>query len=302
MFVVLRLVLTVLSWLPLSVLHLLSDFVAVLLAHVVRYRYSTITSNLRKCFPEWDENRLAEVRWQFYRHFADVIVEIIKVPAISAEELQHRCRFEGPNPFVDSFHAGKNVSGFAYHLGNWEWFAMSTKFRSNHDYVTVYKPLSDRDFDTWIRGTRERYGQILLSFKKIRDFVHNHKRPFVMGLASDQRPHKLDAAIEVEFFGMRTAFFPGPALLAIQHGWDSISGSVQKEGRSKYVWTAEKIFPAAVDPEKESAQISRLCEKHSITSAQAIQCIGLIQAYAANLEKCIRKQPHIWLWSHRRWK
>ena len=76
---VLKFSLGALARLPLPVLYLLSDFLFVLIYHVVRYRRRLVDENLSVCFPAKDEAWRKATGRRFYRNFADYIVETLKL-------------------------------------------------------------------------------------------------------------------------------------------------------------------------------------------------------------------------------
>jgi KDO2-lipid IV(A) lauroyltransferase len=81
-----------LAHLPLVVLHGLAGLLYLLLRYVVRYRWGVVIENLRKSFPEKNAAEVERIGHQFYWHFAQVVVEILKLAAISPTELQRRMR------------------------------------------------------------------------------------------------------------------------------------------------------------------------------------------------------------------
>jgi KDO2-lipid IV(A) lauroyltransferase len=72
-----------LAHLPLAVLYVLARGIYLLLAYVVRYRWRVVLENLRNSFPEKNAAEVHAIGRQFYWHFAQVIVEILKLAAIS---------------------------------------------------------------------------------------------------------------------------------------------------------------------------------------------------------------------------
>lgn len=308
MFVVFEGLMWGLSRLPWGLWHLFSDFLAVILAYVIRYRESTIVANLKICFPEKDETWINNTKWQFYRHFADVLVEVVKTSGLSLDEFKQHIQFEGENVFLPHEAKSQNVIGWAYHFCNWEWVALASNLLSKHDCYTVYKPLSNLSADEWIRSTRAVFGSKLLPFKKIREVLKQYEDPnsgriMMLGMAADQRPHKKEVSIEVNFFGRRTLFFHGAAVIAVQKDWPGIIATVRKVGRSRYIWAGENLIPVDIlvdGPEQQ--QVQRIAEANGLTLDQAAKAIGIVQAYANRLEVMIREQPAYWLWAHKRWK
>ena len=79
-----------LAHLPLSVLYLFAEVIYLLLAYVMRYRWRVVTENLRNSFPEKTPAEIERTGKIFYRHFAQVVVEIVKLAAISPNASMQR--------------------------------------------------------------------------------------------------------------------------------------------------------------------------------------------------------------------
>ena len=79
-----------------AVLYVFSDVLSFFIYRVVRYRLKVVRRNLRHAFPNKTERERQELERRFYRHFADYIVETIKLAGISHEELLRRSRLSNP--------------------------------------------------------------------------------------------------------------------------------------------------------------------------------------------------------------
>ena len=89
------------AFLPMSVLYVLSDILYVLIYWVIRYRIKVVRRNLEASFPEKSEIELRRLERAFYHHFADYIVETIKLAHISPEEvLRPYQESRSGNPFA----------------------------------------------------------------------------------------------------------------------------------------------------------------------------------------------------------
>ena len=76
--------------LPMWALYILSDILYVLVYKVVRYRVKVVRQNMKASFPDKSDTELRRLEREFYHHFADYVVETIKLAHISLEELQRR--------------------------------------------------------------------------------------------------------------------------------------------------------------------------------------------------------------------
>jgi len=62
-----------------AVLYVFSDVLSFFIYRVVRYRLKVVRRNLRHAFPNKTERERQELERRFYRHFAEYIVETIKL-------------------------------------------------------------------------------------------------------------------------------------------------------------------------------------------------------------------------------
>ena len=65
---------------------ILSDILYVLVYKVVRYRVKVVRQNMKASFPDKSDTELRRLEREFYHHFADYVVETIKLAHISLEE------------------------------------------------------------------------------------------------------------------------------------------------------------------------------------------------------------------------
>jgi KDO2-lipid IV(A) lauroyltransferase len=80
----------ILSLLPLTILYLFSDLIYVVLYYIVSYRRQVVYTNLKNSFPEKTDKERKIIEKKFYRHLADLIVEILKMTHMSKKEQAKR--------------------------------------------------------------------------------------------------------------------------------------------------------------------------------------------------------------------
>ena len=113
--------------LPMRALYVLSDILYVLIYKIAGYRVKVVRRNITASFPDKSKAELRQLERRFYHHFADYIVETIKLAHISLDEIQQRAYLRNPE-LVDQLMA-KGHTCFILtmgHYGNWEWFSGST--------------------------------------------------------------------------------------------------------------------------------------------------------------------------------
>lgn len=169
--------LTLVACLPLGVLFIISDVIFLLIYYIVRYRRKLVADNLHACFPEKTESELKAIEREFYRNFADYVVETLKLLHISDAEMSRRMTFEGLEIIDELLESGRSIVLYFSHCGNWEWAPSMTLHASvspgdGVEYCQVYRPLKNKTFDRLMLDIRGRFGS--LSFPKqtvLRDLI-----------------------------------------------------------------------------------------------------------------------------------
>lgn len=280
------LLIRIFSLLPLSVLYFISDVILYPLAYyVVRYRLKVVRRNLRNSFPDKSYNELKSIEKKFYRHFADLLVEIVHGYRASDEEMREHVVFENVDLVEELAQKTQGVIAYLGHMGNWEWIADLNKRFVNPSMVeyNVYRQLKNPKSDAMMLELRSKRGgeciekkQLLRKLVSLRHADH----PFVLGMLSDQKPSKRSTYAWTHFLSQETAFLNGSEVLAKKFGFSAVYAHILSPKRGFYTVRFELItdHPTAM-PDEE-----------------------MTKKYAALLEQNIHAQPEQWLWTHNRWK
>jgi len=272
-----------LSRLPLSVLYFLADGIYLLLAYGVRYRWRVITENIRNSFPEKTEAEVAATGRAFYRHFAQVIVEILKLRTISAAELVQRVNITNAEPLNALFAEGRTVLALGSHAGNWEWIlpAGAVQFPGKAD--GVYKPLSSPFFESFMYDLRTRSGAVLVPMRNtLRHLLSTRGEGRSLSLLTDQAAGPRDSPYWTTFLHQDTSFYTSADRLAPQLQAPVFYVGIQRVRRGYYDITITLLYDGYAPIEKGTYPIA--------------------EAFARLLERDIQAAPAHYLWSHRRWK
>lgn len=274
-------IVNLLAKVPLWLLYRLSDVLYGLIAYVVRYRRAVITDNLRQSFPDRSAADIARLRRGFYRNFCDLLVEIIKLPGLSADELRKRVQYTNPELVRDSLEAGKPVIGLASHHCNWEWLpAAATLYGMPVD--SVYKPLHNAFFEQLMIRIRSTFGPVPVPMGKLpRQMAVDRNRPRIIALVADQMPDRPENAYWTDFMHRNTPFYPGLERLARGQQLPVFYIEMVRVRRGYYTATFTQL---GTPPYGELATGE------------------LIERYRDALTNTLEKHPADWLWSHKRWK
>ncbi len=275
-----KLLLWLFAILPMPVIHLIADLTYIVLYHIAGYRLKVVRHNLRLAFPEKSEDELKRIEKKFYRHLADLFVETVKFFTFGKKQVKKHLIVENPEHINNYFHQGQNIILSGAHLGNWEIGPLASPLYFLHQFIILYKPLKNKYIDREIKRLRSKFGSKMLSIHlTARGFQYGDK-PYCIVMIGDQNPSNPQKAIWVNFFGQPTATLHGIELYAKRYKLPVLFYDIRKVKRSVYKIRIETLIE---DPAQQP--------KGYITFR-----------YMQRVEQAIREKPHIWLWSHRRWK
>lgn len=274
-----------LAALPLPVLYVFANFLYFLMYHVAGYRKKVVLQNLRSSFPEKSEAELQTIAKAFYRQFADVIVEILRMAGMPASEMRERVKFTNPEMLEELVAQGTPVLILGTHAANWEWALSAAAVTFNFPAEGVYKKLNNPFFESFMRYTRSRLGARLIEIKQTsRDFIRHRNVPRVVALLSDQTPLLHETEFWTEFLHQDTGFHVGAEKLQRMFNYPVLFLDVKRVKRGHYALTFEPVSTETIVP------------------AAALGDFPLTQDFVNKLDAALHRAPADYLWTHRRWK
>ena len=160
--------------LPLRILYLLSDFLYILVFHIVGYRKNTVMKNLRLSFPEKSPKEISQIARRFYHQLTDYFLEWMYRIHMGEKELSRRMRYKNPEIFEKFKEEGRSIMLLFSHYGNWEWPIRLPV--TGYTTLLVYKPLQNKYFDRLILNLREKHGSLGLHMKLTLRTILNYKK------------------------------------------------------------------------------------------------------------------------------
>jgi KDO2-lipid IV(A) lauroyltransferase len=267
--------------LPFSFIYILSNFFAFILCYIVKYRYKVIYENLKKSLPEKNEFELKSLIFPIYKNITDIMVETMKGFTISATTLQKRIKTVNEEIMEDLYNKYNGIIGVLGHYGNWEWAGLLAGLKLKQKTVALYKPLSNKYLDNYIRKNRSRFGiELCPIYITASTFEKYENKKVFYALIADQSPSNINKAIWIKFLKQDTACLQGPEKYARKFNMPVVYVHIERFKRGYYNITF-KI----------------LTEKPKETNEGEITLL-----YMQTLEQYIHQNPTHWLWSHRRWK
>ncbi|SKB48985.1 lysophospholipid acyltransferase family protein [Dyadobacter psychrophilus] len=259
---------------------LVSHFIYMIFAHIWPYRKKVILKNLTVCFPALSENEKAELTNKYYRHLANLIVEPFMVRNIAEKDLAKFVSYGNPSVIHRLLSEKKDIVLMVSHYGNWE-YLFSMPLLTDSNVLAAYSPVSNAMLNEKLKKLRSRFGiKLVPKANWYRSAVNwRDKKPAIFVSIADQRPPAAGKNI-IKFFNCDTYIQSGAARIAIRRNSAVVYLDVQKRGANRY-----------------NFRFTLLAEE-----AEKLGETEIMKLYYTELEKNIKRQPELWLWSHNRWK
>ncbi|MFT5777933.1 MAG: KDO2-lipid IV(A) lauroyltransferase [Crocinitomicaceae bacterium] len=270
-----------LSYLPLRVLYVFTDFFYLLLITIVPYRKQVIKDNIQRSFPDKTEKELRKIKRKFYRHFTDILAEGVKNLTISERSLRRRLIVENPALMEELFAKNKNVLLVSGHFNNWEWFISAQPLLFPHKAFGIGMPMTSKFWDQKINSRRQRFGMNVVHAKNYKEALNasSNENNAVLVL-SDQSPGDSRKSYWMNFLNQQTAVLFGTEIMAHELNYSVVYFATRRTRRGYYRIELKEI---SADPKNMAWG-------------------EITEAHTRFLEQEILAQPHQWLWSHKRWK
>jgi len=274
-------VLKPLSFLPLSFLYVLSDFLYLVLYKTFQYRKKVVRTNLMNSFPDKSVKEIKSVEQKFYSHFCDLVIESIRLFSISEKELAQRNKIVNAEVLDQFCDSGRSVIIVAGHYNNWEMAATILGTQVKHHLVGIYTPMSNKFFDNKFLKSRQRFGLEMISKKLVKEEFEENKQLLTGTLfATDQSPTYSKRVHWTSFLNQTTPVFLGAERFSREYDLPVIYGYLRKTRRGYY-----ELEVRVLENDPAKTQDGEITEKHTRW-----------------LERQVKETPQYWLWTHKRWK
>lgn len=272
------------SYLPFCLLYIISDGLYFLVYYIFRYRRRIVRKNLTESFPEKSEYDIKEIEKKFYSFFTDNMLESLKMFTISRKEMIQRVKFMNVEEVNALMRSGKSVSLFLGHYSNWEWMSsIPLHMDKNVIGAQIYHKLSNKNMDRLMLYIRERMGAVCVEMRKTARYVNElatENKVCIIGFIADQSPRKKDSRHFLHFLNHNTPVLTGTEKITKHYDFGAFFLDVKRVKRGYYE--------------------ARFVKMHD--NPKSLPDFELTAIYYQMLEKCIRTQPELYLWSHNRFR
>jgi KDO2-lipid IV(A) lauroyltransferase len=277
-----RMLLKLLTRVPLPVLYGVGWLAFVVAFHVLRWRRRQVADDLAKSFPEHSAAAQAAILRQSYRSSADVLMEAIWGFGAAPERLLPRVTFENPEMVAKCVAEGRSVMLLAGHYCNWEWLALAGAARFRLPISAVYQPHRLEAVDAFLRDARARFGVEMIAREDfIFELMGRGSEPRAYALVADQTPRRQDQACWVRFLNRDTAFYAGADRVARFLEASVLYAAMRRVRRGRYTVRLEVIAEPPYEFDEQDMIMKR---------------------FSRRLEQAVLETPADWLWIQKRWK
>lgn len=270
-----------LSRIPLVLWYPVARFLAYLAWKVIPYRRRVVEGNLKASFPEWDDAHREVVIRDYYRGFADMLVEVVRSLRLTPRELERRVPLANPQLVRDEVARGKPVLLVGAHQCNWEWMLLALSTQLGVPVDAAYKPLVDSWAETEMLKLRRRFGARMIPGPELlADIIKQRNAPRVIAMLADQEPVTSERKYWARFLNRDTAFFLGPEEIARATRYAAYFVRLKRISRGHYEVAFVPLAAAGeqLPPGEFTARYARLVEEQILAA------------------------PADWPWTHKRWK
>lgn len=275
-------ILYIIGNLPYPILYIFSDILSFFVQYIFKYRVNLVKKNLQTSNLDLTQKEIILTKKNFYKHFCDLTLEIIKLDFMKESEIKDRFSIKNKEITNEFFKKNKSVILMVSHYGGYEWCA-ALGYYLNHDITAVYTPLKNKALEKVIYESRTKHNLKLISrynaISEIATFQKNNNI-FIYGMVADQSPQIRSKNYWTNFLGVHVPVFTGSERLAKKHNIPVVFGKINKPSRGKYEMEMQLIAEKPND----------------------FKDFEITEKYLKLVEEQINDNPSYYLWTHNRFK
>jgi KDO2-lipid IV(A) lauroyltransferase len=254
-------------------------------AYLISKRRVIAYRNLRAAFAsEKPPAELRRIAKRSVQTMGMTLVEMLRFPEQDRAWVDSHITNEGEEKLTAGLNAGKGVIFLTGHYGNWE-FLNIVGGLMNYPLSALARPQKHPRSDAYLNDLRQCKGaKIIMKGMMVREILRSLKGGGIVAIVNDQDGGK--TGTPVEFFGRLSSTASGVVTFAIRTGAPILPIFITRQGVTSAHHIEVKSPLVMPDASASPEEAERF----------------VLQQFAAELEKMVRKHPEQWLWAHRRWK
>ena len=270
-----------LRMMPVTAVRVCGGLLGRIVSVIDRFHRRIALENLARAFPSRPADERARVCRDVFVHFGRLLLELIRFSSLTPEQMLARVEIEGQENVRQAYRQGKGVLYFTGHFGYWEIQAIAFALHAEPISV-VARPLDNPYLHTMLERIRTCTGNAVIYRqgglrRVLRDLQNNRG----VAMLIDQHLHS--DAVTVDFFDRPAATTSALAALALRTGAPVIPVFALPLAGGRY----RLIYDCPVPPPQSQGPTAI----REFTQ----RCTDVLEMY-------VRRDPHLWLWMHRRWR
>ena len=239
-------------------------------------------SNIKRALSHYSEAEYKRIEKEFYRHFCDIFLEIIKSMGMTKEEMLTRFQVKNIEVLTQFEKEKRSVFILCGHYASWEWM-MSLGYRMKHTGYGIYRPIRNPYFNRLIQRIRSRHKAFMMPQQEAAEIIGTRdsiNECGVYGFASDQSPRPTPKTYWRTFMGIQVPVYTGAERLARELNIPLVYGEINRVKRGFY-----KVEFKLLSAQPKTTEVNEITDR-----------------YTNWLETQISQDPTQYMWSHRRFK
>jgi len=230
--------------------------------------------NLKAIFPDKSDKEIRAITKTLFRNFAKYLVDFFRFSKINKDYIEKNVEIKNAHYFNESLKDGKGVIALTAHIGNWE-LGGAVMGVMGYPLWAVALSHKHKAVDDFFISQRKIKGVNVIPLNKAgRQCFSRLKENNVLALVGD-RDFTLDGTT-AEFFGRKSIFPQGPAVLSLKLGSPIVCGFMIRKPDDKFMLVMEEPIKAVPSGNKEK------------------DIEDLMKKYISIFENYIRKYPDQW--------
>mgnify|MGYP001487803424 CR=1 FL=1 len=238
-----------------------------------------IFSNLKRAFPNSDDDKLNDISKAMWNNYGRVFAEYLFIKKFRNKKLEKNITVEGKEILMNIKKDNKQVIFISGHFSNFELMAMQIEM-VGIKLAAIYRPLNNIFLNSIMEKIRKKYicqNQIKKGLGGLKQLIKLTKNGYSTALMIDQR---VTEGIKSNFFNQKAFTTSIPAQLIKRFNIEVVPVSIKRYENTKFKIKINK----PINFSKESS-IQNITDKLNIV-----------------LEEMIINNPEQWIWTHNRWK
>ncbi len=240
---------------------------------------AAVAANFRGAFPELSPAAIDALSLRAYHSYSADVLDLFRSVSMTPEQSFRLFEDVAANGtrFTDALAGGKGVILVTGHFGNWEIGGALMRALNLPMTIVAMREASEEINELRV-GFRQRFGADTIEVRQSMDTALQIRRRLadnrIVAMLMDR--HVDRDRVAVTFFGRRAYFLRTPALLAYMTGAPLLPCSVVRLPSGRF-----RVLPG-----------TPILVSHDVDRDTAVRQAA--QAFADQLEACIRETPHAW--------